>query len=263
MLYTAIPSLLKFLILTVSTYGVSNLIVYFYREVIKLKIFTKRKEVTMKTVTTVILVVTLLTIVGCGNQDKSAESQTTVSAPKVDLHSAVVTGDLEVIRQHIKAGSDLNVLEPTRASTPLITAAFLGKTEAAKILIEAGADLNYKNADGSTALHTAAAFGKTEAAKILIDAGADLNYKNNDGSTALHTAAFFCHVEIVQALLEKGADKTLKNKTGQTAYEIVIIPFEDVKGYYDAVGAGLKPLGLKLDYDHIKTTRPKIAEMLK
>ena len=101
MLYTAIPSLLKFLILTVSTYGVSNLIVYFYREVIKLKIFTKRKEVTMKTVTTVILVVTLLTIVGCGNQDKSAESQTTVSAPKVDLHSAVVTGDLEVIRQHM------------------------------------------------------------------------------------------------------------------------------------------------------------------
>ena len=263
MLNTAIPSLLKFLILTVSTYGVSNLIVYFYREVIKLKIFTKRKEVTMKTVTTVILVVTLLTIVGCGNQDKSEESQTSVSVPKVDLHSAIVTGDLEIIRQHIKAGSDLNVLEPTRASTPLITAAFLGNAEAAKILIDAGADLNYKNVDGSTALHTAAAFGKTEAAKILIDAGIDLNDKNNLGSTALHTAAFFCRVEIVEALLAKGADKTLKNKTGQTAYEIVIIPFENVKGYYEAVGAGLKPLGLKLDYDHIKTARPKIAEMLK
>ena len=188
----------------------------------------------MRTITTVILALMFFTFVGCGNQDKppqqSEESQTTVSVPKVDLHSAVVTDDLETIRQHIKAGSDLNVLEPSRASTPLITAAFLGKTEAAK---------------------------------ILIDAGADLNLKNNAGSTALHTAAFFCHVEIVEALLEKGADKTLKNKAGQTAFESVELPFEDVKGVYDAIGAALKPLGLKFDYDHIKTTRPKIAEMLK
>jgi hypothetical protein len=38
MLNTAIPSLLKYLILTVSTYAASNLIVYFYRKVIKSKI---------------------------------------------------------------------------------------------------------------------------------------------------------------------------------------------------------------------------------
>ena len=192
------------------------------------------EEVKMKTIATVILALMLFTFVGCGNQDKSpqqsAESQTTVSAPKVDLHTAVVIEDLEAIRQHIKAGSDLNVLEPSRASTPLITAA---------------------------------ALGKTEAAKILIDAGADLNYQNNDGSTALHTAAFFCSVEIVKALLEKGADKSLKNRMGQTAYEIVNLPFENVKGVYDAIGAELKPTGLKLDYDHIKAARPKIAEMLK
>ena len=209
----------------------------------------------------------LFTLVDCGNQDKSsqqsAESQTTLSAPKVDLHSAVVTDDLEAIRQHIKAGSDLNVLEPTRASTPLLTAAALGKTEAAKILIDAGADMNYQNVDGSTALHTAVAFGKTEVARILIDAGADLNCTNNEGSTALHAAAFLCRIEIVEALLEKGADKTLKNKSGKTAFETVEGPFEDVKGVYDAVGSGLKPLGIKLDYDHIKRTRPKIAEMLK
>ena len=203
----------------------------------------------------------------CGNQDKSPEqseeSQTNLSAPEIDLHSAVVQDDLEAVRLHIEAGSDLNVLESTHSSTPLITAAALGKTEAAKLLIDAGADLNIKNFDGSTALHTAAAFGKKEAAKILIDAGADLNLQNNHGATALHTAAFFCRVEIVEALLEKGADKTLKNKTGQTALETVEGPFEDIKSIYDAVDASLKPLGLKLDYDLIKATRPKIAEMLK
>jgi len=188
----------------------------------------------MRTITIIILVLMLFTFVGCENQDKSprqsAEPQTTVSVPKVDLHSAVFTENLEVIRQHIKAGSDLNALEPSRSSTPLITAAFLGKAEIAK---------------------------------ILIDAGADLNYQNVDGSTALHTAAFFCRVEIVEALLAKGADKTLKNKAGQTAFESVEAPFEDVKFIYDAIGEGLKPLGLKLDYEYIKATRPKIAEMLK
>jgi ankyrin repeat protein len=206
----------------------------------------------MRTIIAVLLALIVITFVGCGNQ-----------APKVDLHSAVVTNDFEVIRQHIKAGSDLNVLEPSRASTPLITAAALGHTEAAKILIEAGADLNYQNADGSTALHTAAVFGRTEVAKVLIDAGTDLNKKNNTGSTALHAAAFFCRVAIVKTLLEKGADKTLKNNDGKTAFETVEIPFEYVKGVYDAVGTGLKPLGLILDYDLIQTTRPKIAEMLK
>lgn len=208
----------------------------------------------MRTRITLLFVLMLVTLIGCGKQK--------TPAPKVDLHSAVVTDNLEIIRQHIEAETDLNVLEPTRASTPLITAAALGKTEATKILIDAGADLNYKNADGSTALHTAAAFDKTEIAKILINAGIDLNSQNNDGATALHTAAFLCRVEIVEALLAKGADKTLKNKTGQTAYETVVVPFDDIKFVYDAIGATLKPLGVMLDYDYIQTARPKIAEML-
>ncbi|MCP4634745.1 MAG: ankyrin repeat domain-containing protein [candidate division Zixibacteria bacterium] len=188
----------------------------------------------MKTITTVMLALMLFTLLGCGNQDKSSEqsseSQTNVSAPKVDLHTAVVLNDLEAIRKHIEIGSDIDVFEPTRASTPLITAA---------------------------------ALGKTEAAKILIDAGADLNYQNNDGSTSLHTAAFFCSAGIVKALIEKGVNKTLKNSTGMTALEIVELPYEDHKAAYDVIGAGLKSAGFKIDHDHLKTTRPQIAEMLK
>jgi ankyrin repeat protein len=209
----------------------------------------------MRTVITSILALMLFAFGGCGKQENPV--------PKFDLHTAVVTDNLDAIRQHIKAGSNLNVLESTRESTPLITAAAIGRIEAAEILIEGGADINYKNADGSTALHTATAFGNTEIAKILIDVGTDLNIKNNDGSTALHSAAFFCNVELVEALLEKGADKTLKNKRLKTAFEIVEPPFEDIKDSYDVIGVRLRPLGITFDYDHIKTTRPKIAAMLK
>jgi len=188
----------------------------------------------MKIVMTGILIVTLIVFTGCGKQEDSQkaqeDSQKAPKPPDIALWEAAAQGNLEAIQQHIEAGSDLNQKEPSRGSSPLITAA---------------------------------AFGQTEAAKALIEAGADVNYQNNEGSTALHTAAFFCRIEIVEALLENGADKNLKNNAGRTALESVSAPFDEVKGLYDQLSASLGPLGIVLDYEQIKMTRPKIAEMLR
>ena len=63
---------------------------------------------------------------------------------------------------------------------------------------------------GSTPLISASLFGKTEIAKLLINAGANLDIQNNDGSTALITASFFCRLEIVKMLLLKKPIKRLK-----------------------------------------------------
>ena len=220
----------------------------------------------MKLLSILIFIILLSAMTGCGNSDESSnsgEKENNIEAPNLDLHMAIYMRDLDAIRQHIKAGSDLNIEEPTRKSTPLITAAALDEPDAAQILIDAGAKINATNLEGSTALITAAAFGKTKVAKVLIDGGADLNIQNNDGSTALHTSAFLCHKEIVEALINAGADKTIKNKRGNTAYESVSAPFEDEKKIYDIINKGFKALGAELDYEHIKTTRPIIAEMLK
>ena len=97
----------------------------------------------------------------------------------------------------------------------------------------------------------------------LIEAGADVNCQNYEGSTPLITAAVFCRTEIVKALLDKGADKNALNKAGRTVLESIAGPFDNVKGIYDSIGKGLKSLGLKLDYERIKRTRPRIAEMLR
>jgi ankyrin repeat protein len=183
--------------------------------------------------------------------------------PKTDLHSAVFNNNLGLVQQHIDAGSDVNMLEPSRESTPLISAAFLGRTEIAKLLIENGADLNYQNIEGSTALHTAIVFDKTEIANLLIDAGCDLNIKNNSGSTPLHTAAFFCRKSVLQSLIDNNADKTIPNNDGLTALQVTEIPFSDLKIVYEGVELALRPLGLKLDFDRIEKTRPEIVDMLK
>lgn len=184
------------------------------------------------------LATTLLTITACnGQQTKSTEeivsssdSQITPEPPDMDIHAAAFMGNLDAIRQHIAAGSDLNVKEPSMGSSPLITAAV---------------------------------FGKTEVARALIEAGADVNLQNNEGSTALHSAAFLCRTEIVKMLLESGADKTLRTNAGSTALVSVAGPFEDVRFIYDIFSRDLGPLGLKLDYEQIEENRPVIAEMLR
>jgi hypothetical protein len=180
----------------------------------------------MKTIPTTIVLIVLLTVAGCGKKENSDEEK---QPPRVSLHVAALQGNLHVTQQHIDAGSDLNE----------------------------------KDAYGSSPLIVAATFGKTDVAKALIDAGADLNVRNNEGSTPLHVAAFLCRAEIVQTLLDKGADKTALNKTGHTALESVAGPFEDVKVIYEGIGKALKSLGLKLDYERIIKTRPRIAEMLR
>ena len=171
----------------------------------------------------------LLVLVSC-KSGNDTEKKTGVLAPDIDIHTAVITGNKEALRQHIAAGSNINEKDPFGGSSPLISAAV---------------------------------FGKTEEAKILIDAGADLNFQNNDGSTALHSSAFFCRPEIVRMLLEKGADKTIVNNFGATPYQTVAGTFEESKSIYDMIGKVLEPMGLKLDYTYIEQTRPVIAGMLK
>ena len=180
----------------------------------------------MKSVTTAILVVALLTVAGCGKQEKSQEAP---KPPSMALHTAAALGNAEVIEQHIKAGSDLNEID----------------------------------AYGSTPLIVAITFDKPEAASVLIEAGADMTITNNEGSNPLHIAAFFCRTEIVEALLKAGADKSLRNGNGKTALETVASPFEEVKPIYDGIGEALGPLGVVFDYEHIIATRPKIADMLR
>ena len=196
-----------------------------------------QKIISVKNIPSVIVVGILVTFAACssGNRNSSADkeqashSEGTVKPPATDIHTATFMGDLKAVKQHIAAGTDLNA----------------------------------KDAYGSTPLTITATFGKTEVARALIEAGADVNLQNNEGSTPLHTAAFFCRKEIVEMLLNHGADKDIRNNFGHTAMETVSGPFNSVKPIYDQISKDLGPLGLKLDYEDIETTRPVIAEMLR
>ena len=55
----------------------------------------------------------------------------------------------------------------------------------------------------------AVGYGQLNTAKLLINAGADLNYKGNTGETSLHLAAAHGHHDLVKLLLSYGADPNL------------------------------------------------------
>src|SRR5688500_5291600 len=58
------------------------------------------------------------------------------------------------------------------------------------------ADINARNEHGMTALMRAAYHGRVQMLRVLLDHGADPNISRNDNFTALSLAAFFGHAEI-------------------------------------------------------------------
>lgn len=63
-------------------------------------------------------------------------------------------------------------------------AATTGSEEPAALLVKNKANLNLAEKHGKTPLHEAAKYGYEKFAKILIDAGADLEVKDKKGRTA-------------------------------------------------------------------------------
>ncbi|MFD2589170.1 ankyrin repeat domain-containing protein [Croceitalea marina] len=185
----------------------------------------------MKTISTLKFAFTLLAVLflSCKGQT-STEKSSGQDYSNVELQEAIISGNVEAVKYHIKVGSDFNEKDSFTGSTPLMTAA---------------------------------TFGKTEIAKLLIEAKVDLNIQNNEGSTALHNAAFFCRQEIVKNLLEHGADKTIKNNYASTPLASVEAPYAEVEGIYSYIKEQLSPLGLELDIVRIKETRPVIVNILK
>jgi ankyrin repeat protein len=175
----------------------------------------ENQAVTMRTILLSILSCAILA--GCGER-----------LPAVDIWTAAAGGDIQTVRQHLAAGTDVNGKDPSGGSTPLLVAAL---------------------------------FGQTEAARLLLEKGANVNSKNNEGATPLLVAAFFCHPETVKLLLEKGADVRAKNNRGETPLDTVAEPWNaEVENAYISI-AGI--LHLKLDLEKIKRTRPEITRLLR
>jgi hypothetical protein len=82
-------------------------------------------------------------LVGCGG-------------PSVDIWNAARDGNIEGVKQHIAAGTDVNAKSERGRSTSLHYAALRGRKEIAELLIAASANVNAKDDKGWTPLRIGA-----------------------------------------------------------------------------------------------------------
>ena len=135
--------------------------------------------------------------------------------PEILCH-AVRTEDPDFAKMLIDAGADVNV-KINWGWTPLFLAASNSQIEIAQLLITAGADVNSRDPDGTTLLMIAASNGHAEIARLFIAAGADVNARDNREWTALIFAAIYGHTETAQLLIAAGADVNAISRYGYTA----------------------------------------------
>ena len=120
------------------------------------------------------------------------------------LHRAMDNYDTEALRMLLEAGADVNARD-RRDRTPLHEAADRGNVAATRMLLEAGANVNARDEWGCTPLHKAAG-GDIATTRMLLEAGADVNARDRRDRTPLHEAADKGNVAATRMLLEAGAN---------------------------------------------------------
>ncbi len=130
------------------------------------------------------------------------------------LLDAVRLNESGRVQSLLAAGADPNSQDANHASALMYAALYAGPP-VLDMLLRAGADPNYRDKNGLPAL-TWAAYNY-QSAKVLLDAGADVNAKSNLGAIPLMAAAAYPgNAALLELMLEKGADVNV-NVFGSTA----------------------------------------------
>lgn len=136
---------------------------------------------------------------------------------------ASVHGKVDVVRILIRAGADLNFQENLNGETALMMAARDDRLEIVEMLSEAGSNINHQNLSGHTALMKAAGDGKIEVIRMLIRFGANMDVQNKLGMTALMIAICFNKLEVVRLLVQYNDKINYQDKYGKTALMYAVI----------------------------------------
>ena len=141
------------------------------------------------------------------------------------VHEAAAIGDVERLRKLLDGDRALANAWSPDGGQPLHFAAFFGRVDACRLLVERGADLDEhaRGFNGVAPINSAAANDAkpnevcTEIVRLLLDAGADPEAAQGGGSTALHSAAFSHNAELARLLVERGLDPDEPTDDGRTA----------------------------------------------
>lgn len=140
----------------------------------------------------------------------------------LDLFEAASFGDLDRITELLAYDPALVDAISGDGFTALHFAAFFGQTEAARLLVNHGADVDAHGRGWmtGTALNSAATAGHIDAARVLLAAGADPDARQSGGWTPLHAAVRRGGADLATMLLVAGADPAAVNDEGRSVLDL-------------------------------------------
>ena len=133
--------------------------------------------------------------------------------------------DSRLVQLLIERGADLKTPDKDH-DTPLHSACFYGRLDAAQQLLDNGASATAKNGRGETPLHVISRGNSffqdgVRLTRLLLKHGADVNAPDTNNDTALHSASFNGKLDIARLLLNHGATTNAKNIRGETPLHVV------------------------------------------
>ena len=140
------------------------------------------------------------------------------SAVPPALVAAAERGDVSSLRRLLDAGADVNERD-ARGRNAVLAATQGGHEAAARLLIERGADVNAQDEIADSAFLLAGARGHTGIVRAALGAKPppDFQRLNRYGGTALIPACHYGHVETVRLLLTTPIDVNHRNRLGWSA----------------------------------------------
>lgn len=128
------------------------------------------------------------------------------------LHLAVITEELDVVKELLTAGATLDAVDGD-GQTPLLQACLGGQLEVVRFLLNAGANPAHQNKQAHSPLHYLSAFCRDrQLLHDVIAGGADPNAKSMKLNTPMHFAAMNGNEVATQVLLEHGASASVINE---------------------------------------------------
>ncbi len=150
--------------------------------------------------------------------DRAVTDALLLGDPELDVFEATALGYVDRLRARLDEDPARATASSADGFTALHFAAFFGKPEVARILLEAGADVDAvaDNEMHVEPLHSAAASRHLEVCRLLLAAGADVNARQAGGFTPLHAAAQNGDPEMVELFLSARANPAAATDAGET-----------------------------------------------
>jgi uncharacterized protein len=145
--------------------------------------------------------------------DQARADELLAEDPELDVFEAAAVGRTDRLRELLDQDSSLANAWADDGFQPLGLASFFGHVEAARLLVERGAEVNSASRNDMKVmpLHSAAATGdantRYELAKLLLEYGADPNAVQQDEYTPLMAADQHGDQRLRDLLVEHGATR--------------------------------------------------------